>query len=87
MLTFQPAKLICHQSHRTYTYTSDGHIPRQLCTDVTLSLPYVHWLCLDAKSEVEKHCSTFCLYVVNIVLPWTNQAQKIHLATYIQTVQ
>ena len=25
-----------------------------------------------AKSEVEKHCSTFRLYVVNIVLPWAN---------------
>ena len=24
------------------------------------------------KSEVEKHCSTFHLYVVNIVLPWAN---------------
>ena len=45
------------------------------------------WLCLDAKSEAEKHCITFRLYVVNIVLPWANQAQKIHLATYIQTVQ
>ena len=30
------------------------------------------WLCLGAKSEAEKHCSTFRLYVVNIVLPWAN---------------
>ena len=27
------------------------------------------WLSLDAKSEAEKHCSTFHLDVVNIVLP------------------
>ena len=40
-----------------------------------------------AKGEAEKHCSTFHLYVVNIVLPWSNLAQKIHFATYIQTVQ
>jgi len=29
-------------------------------------------LCLDAKSEDEKYCSTFRLYVVNIVLLWAN---------------
>ena len=29
-------------------------------------------LCLDAKSEVEKHCSIFHLYVVNIVISWAN---------------
>ena len=40
-----------------------------------------------AKGEAEKHCSIFHLYVVNIVLPWANLAQKIHFATYIQTVQ
>ena len=47
----------------------------------------LYWLCLDAKSKAEKHCSIFRLYVVNIVQTWANYAQKIHLATYIQTVQ
>ena len=40
-----------------------------------------------AKGGAEKYCSTFHLYVINIVLPWDNLAQKIHFATYIQTVQ
>ena len=40
-----------------------------------------------AKIEAEKYYSTFRLYVVNIVLLLANSAQKIHLVTYIQTVQ
>ena len=36
----------------------------------------LYWLCLDAKkfakNKAEKYCSIFCLYVVNIVLPWAN---------------
>ena len=35
------------------------------------------------KSESVKHCSTFRLYLVIIVPPWVNQAQKIHLASQI----
>ena len=33
------------------------------------------------------YCSTFRLYLIIIVQPWTNYAQKIHLTNYRQTVQ
>ena len=42
--------------------------------------------CLDTKSFGCKRLQHFRLYLVIIVSPWVNQAQKIRLANYNQTV-
>ena len=42
--------------------------------------------CSDCKFLQSGHCSTFRLYLINFVRLWTNQAQKIRLVIYNQTV-
>jgi hypothetical protein len=44
-------------------------------------------LCLVPEFGVLKFTVAFRLYLVIIVQPLTNQAQKVHLAKYNQTVQ
>ena len=41
---------------------------------------------LDGKFLQSGHCSTFRLYLTNFVRSWTNQAQKIRIVIYNQTV-
>jgi hypothetical protein len=52
-------------------------------------LPLPAWPrpCLVTKFFLEKHCSTLCLYLTNIVRSWISYAKKIRLDIYRQTVQ